>query len=246
MEVSKYLRQVGTAVLIGLVSSVSLAGVISVEQYASGTNDASESGVLGGYTMSRFDMIAANPAIDTLLSPVDGSVLGITSNDADGKVTVEVAGDDTGASLDPQWWTNYSGYDYNIFTTNTNRITLILPENTLAFAFNVGANQPGTAWFKAWNQDGVRDYYSGNFNVGGYGNQTPGYGLYAENSNTTAGQCNYIKKVVVDPTFIWGIGNFSIAQDTSGNCSTEVSEPGTLALFGMGLIGIIVMRRRMA
>lgn len=242
----KQIKSITALIAASLLSSASFAGVISVEQYSSGSNTASESGYLGGYTMTRFDLIPATEALDTLISPVDGSSLSITANDDDGKVTVDVAGDDTGSSADPQWWTNYSGYDYNIFTTSSNRITILLPENTLAFAFNVGANTLGSAWFKAWDQDNNMDYYSGNFSVGGSGNKTPGYGLYADNSASTSGQCNYISKVVIDPTFIWGAGNFSISQDTNGNCSSEVSEPGSIALFALGLIGLAVMRRKLA
>ncbi len=229
------------------ISQVSSAGIIDVEKYNSGYNDAVTTGTLGGYSMTNFSVGGTSgDMISTLTSPIDGSTVGIT----------EKYGNDVklGYANSTSWWTNNTGADYNIFITHTNLIEIILPTNTLAFAFNVGANFNGSAWFTAYDQNGREQFDSRTdapiaekFAVGGSENKTPGFGLYALNSDSDPQSCNYISKVVVDPNAGWGVGNFSIAQDTQNNCgTTTVSEPGTIALFGLGLLGLAAARRRMA
>ena len=230
------------------VSQFCAAGIITAEAYGSGYNDAVVSGSLGGYAMTSFDMTGSNgDNISSLLSPVDNSTVGITTNSNGGNVVI-------GSADSTSWWTNNTGADYNIFKTHSNRIEIVLPENTLAFAFNIGASFAGNAWFQAFDGSGAQQFDSryqaptnGNIEVGGSNDLTPGYGLYAANSSSSQGQCNYISKVVVDPSEGWGVGNFSISQDTAGNCgSTDVPEPGTLAIFGLGLIGLRLARFKKA
>ena len=129
------------------------------------------------------------------------------------------------------WWNNGENTDYDIFTTGERLIRIILPENTRAFSFNVGADLTSTgnnAWLKAKGYSQThgdpgnlqREY----FNVSR--NNTPGFSIHADNSN---GNCGVISSIIVDPEF-WGIGNFSISQSECVTTTTELSAPGSLAL----------------
>jgi PEP-CTERM motif len=229
---------------LSLSTQTSLAGVISVEAYASGDNGAVTSGSLGGYAMTSFDLAGnAGDNLSSISSPVDGSTVGITTNSNGGNVIL-------GKADSTSWWTNNTANDFNIFKTYSNTIDIILPEKTLAFAFNVGASFNGSAWFKAYDENSVQKFDSrtaaptnGLFAVGGSQHLTPGFGVYADNSNSTTGECSYISRITIDPNAGWGVGNFAIAQD-AGNCGTSVAEPGSLALLGLGLVGLCFARRK--
>jgi len=118
-------------------------------------------------------------------------------------------------------------------------IKILLPANTLAFSFNVGAvYNSAHGWLDAQDSSGSSLGHE-NFSVN---NQySPGFGIYADNSNASAGNCSYVSSVVIDPDH-WGVGNFSIAQ---GNCASNVPEPSILALMSFGLIGLGAARRKM-
>jgi hypothetical protein len=50
--------------------------------------------------------------------------------------------DRSSADVNSTWWVNGESNDYYIYTTPLHLITLILPDNTRAFSFNVGADLP--------------------------------------------------------------------------------------------------------
>jgi PEP-CTERM motif len=116
-----------------------------------------------------------------------------------------------------------------VYKTGVNWVELILPANTRAFSFSVGASGGGTGWVEAFGDSG-RGAYQG-FSVGP--SNTPGFGF------ATTDACGSISKIVVEP-WEWGVGNFAISQ---GSCPTQVPEPGTFALFAVGLVGLAALRR---
>lgn len=215
------------AASILLYSSTANAGLI-LEQYSSGTATPTS---IGGYTMTDIDIsnATAGTPLSSMASPIsgtlefqkkDGTSLGMTHRLADST----------------SWWVNGESNDYDIFTTGVSWIKILLPENTRAFSFNVGADLSSTgtnAWMTASESNG-NNLSKHWFNVNR--SNTPGFGIYADNSQ---GQCSAITSVIIDPEF-WGVGNFSINQDS---CSTTVPEPETLFLMGIGLAGLLLSRR---
>jgi len=143
----------------------------------------------------------------------------------------------------PSWWT-LPGIAY---TTTTSGIVLdFVNLSVTGFTFNIGANQPGNAWIRAYYDDGNGG--SGQVTTPWFGGlsdvTTPSYGVY-----TTAGTCARIKKIEIDPPLVWGIGNFGLSQPTDNRCAS-VPEPGTATLLGLGLMaagfGRFLNRRRQA
>lgn len=217
-----------------LSSSYVSAGLLTLESYHSGV---STPDVIGGFTMTDFNLSndVLSGSTSSVNSPISGAIEFERRNGASLGMTRRTA--DT-----TNWWQNGENTDYDIFTTGVNLIRIILPENTRAFSFNVGADLSSSrnnAWLEAEGYSQTNgdpgSLQRENFNVNR--NNTPGFGLYADNSN---GSCGVISSVVVDPEF-WGIGNFSINQS---ECVADVPEPGSLGLLGLGLFCLVAMRRK--
>ncbi|MGB5325024.1 MAG: hypothetical protein WBN40_06325, partial [Pseudomonadales bacterium] len=66
---------------------------------------------------------------------------------------------------------------------------------------------------------------------------TPGFGVYADNSG---GDCGSISSIIIDPQQ-WGVGNFSI---NVSECHASVAEPGVMSLLAVGLLGLGLARKR--
>ncbi len=128
---------------------------------------------------------------------------------------------------EPGWWQH--GND-PVYTTSVNWVEIILPANTQAFSFYVGASwHRARGWWQAFDGDGnhTRRMYFLLSNT-----YTPGFGVWNTDSYGT------ISRIIVEPQN-WGVGYFSISQ---GNY-TSVPEPGTMSLLGIGLLGMGFMRR---
>jgi hypothetical protein len=215
-----------TMALAGMVASLALAplahaSLITVQSLPGGTSPAT----LGGYTMSGF-------AAETRTgSTVTQSSAALGTGDV-----IDFAGQNMVSPLglnvqDPAWWAYNQGNVYTVNIATSNYITLLLPENTRAVSFWVGASVPDGIGNNAWLQA-----YSGSDSTGKVyfrtdRNSTPGFGVYSSDG------CSAISKIVIEP-YYWGVGNFSINQ---GTCS-EVPEPAPLGLLGAALLGFVLVR----
>lgn len=191
---------------------------------------------LGGFDLTPFDQ----PAIPSQGCGPYGDGVTSTASPLGGHVEFESrSGDPLCMSVqDPDWWQ----YDHgNVFTTDVPWVELVLPYNTRAIALWVGANLTGRGWIEGIDDSGntSRTYFGGNTGVDFGPNDTPGFGVH------TTGSCSMITRIIIEP-FEWGTGNFAINQDPC----TQVPEPGTLWLFGIGMLGLafthrLAMRRRL-
>lgn len=212
--------------ILGLTSGAQAA---VLESYTSGTATPT---TLGVYTMTDFGVTGVGGTVSSLSSPITGGgILGFVDRDGIATNMVRTTADSV------SWWNNGEATNNDVFLTGLSLVTIMLPENTRAFSFNVGADLSSTgnnAWLSAMESTGsgvARTW----FNVSR--TNTPGFGIYADNS---AGGCASLTSVTIDPVF-WGFGNFSINQDS---CSTSVPEASSIYLLAIGLLGLLVVARR--
>ncbi len=223
-----------TAITLFAVTSLGLSSQASasliLDSYASGTATPT---TIGGYAMTDFAVTnGIGGSTTNVMSPISGSLNFLDQNNSPLGMSRRLADD-------VNWWNNGEASDYDIYTTSNYLITILLPENTRAFSFSVGANLGSTnnnAWLTATESSGLgidNQYW---FNVNR--DNTPGFGIYANNSN---GSCSAITSVTIDPEY-WGVGNFSINQDQCA--TTSVPEPSSVALLALGLLGFSLFRRK--
>jgi len=215
-----------TALALALTAPLATATLISIDPLAGGVTPAS----LGGYTMSDFAADARTGQIVTSSSaaPGTGDIIDFAHQDMVTPLSMTVG--------DPWWWQYDHGNVYTVPLATSNYITLLLPENTRALSFWVGANladgQSNNAWLQAYSGDYVTDITQFRVDV----NSTQGFGVYSDDG------CSAIAKIVIEPAE-WGVGHFAINQ---GTCA-EVPEPSSLSLFGAGLLILgFALRRRAA
>lgn len=212
--------------LLGFVSNAAQAAVL--EQYTTGTATPT---TIGSFAMTDFAYTGATTGTGTsVASPISGSLFFEDINGDEANMMLSTAN-----YTDNDWWANGEGTDYDVYlTSQLHYVTIVLPENTRAFSFNVGANMDARGWLSATESTTGSDQLLYTKFTAGPGN-APGYGIYADKDS-----CSSITSVTIDPTFIWGFGNFSINQDSC----TSVPETSSVFLFGLGLLGLLGLARR--
>ena len=217
-----------SAVLL-ILSFTSGAQAAVLQSYASG---AATPDPLGGYTMTDFGVTGIGGTTSSITSPISGT-LSFVNRYGSATSMLRTTADST------SWWKNGEATDNDIFLTGLSLVTILLPENTRAFSFNVGADLSSTgnnAWLSAIESTGSGSGVAKTwFNVNR--TNTPGFGIYADNSN---GGCSSLTSVTIDPVF-WGFGNFSINQDS---CAKSVPEASSIYLLAIGLLGLLIVARR--
>lgn len=186
-----------------------------------------------GTIVSDPDTTAMDP-----IHPMDDPLTEYTYDAPDGKILFE---DKHGNGLamrseeDADWWAGGGP----IFTTPTDTMVVSFEGmDVFGFSFNLGANQNAIGWIEAYFSDTSGEQRTARAdNLSISPGNSPGFGVFASSSG---GSCSTISKVVIDPTFEWGIGNMAI--DT-GSC-VSVPEPGPLGLLGLGLLGLGMARIR--
>ena len=210
----------------GFTSFVS-AGLI-LDTYASGTPtpDSIESFAMTDFAFTSQD---GTSRVSSISSPLGGSLTFVDGNNAALPLTHY-------RTRNGGWWNNGETSGYDVFTTTQSWLTILFPENSFAFSFNVGPNfdsDRNHAWIKATvsNGEGISSRYW--FNASS--NNAPGFDIYASRN---VGGCSTITSITIEPNYR-GKGNLSINQ---GNCNTasgssSVPEPSSIVLLLIGLMG---------
>ncbi len=120
-----------------------------------------------------------------------------------------------------------------VYTTVTNTINITFTNLLVnAFTFKLGANMNASGWIRAYYETSrgpaTLTTGPGNFSISPSASDT--YGVYAKDPGTS---CTVITRIEVEPSFVWGVGDFGIS---TGGCSSDVPEPDTMALFGIGML----------
>jgi len=203
---------------------------------ASLSANAADCAAAGGFVMTPFgdDPNAPGMLVSSVASPLGGTVHFIEkdgSNPATDSLQM-IVGDPAIAVGDPDWW-QYDDHS-SVYMTDIHWIELHFDMTgaspVRAFSFFVGADFNGRGWIQGFDAYGNESIEQFSVN----GGNSPGFGVVGN-----PGSCSTISRIIVEPNNLWGVGNFAINQDP---CTT-VPEPGSLGLFGIGLLAFGFARR---
>ena len=183
---------------------------------------------------------------------VDGDVVQFTLQN--GSPTYSMTVGDSSNAADSWWSGDDDGFYYTPIEADggTSWLELIMPANTVGFSLSIDANFGASAWIVGVdNLGGTKDTLGGTPTLqsdGGFSNPDPGTfsigngeeQMYSFTAGNNGGTCSTITKVVVDPSRLWGIGDFAIDVDDN---ACQVPEPSIFALFAFGLVGLGFARR---
>lgn len=200
-----------------------------------GSLSASESDcdAAGGYVMTPLADQPTGTSVTSAALPFGGSM---NFYDEGGNNLLNmIVGDPSIAGNPGNWW-QYGDHG-SVYMTGVHWIELIFDTTNAdpvrALSFFVGASFYGSGWIQAFDQN---DNALPMTTFGLSPNDTPGFGVYA-----SPGSCSSISRVIVEPSLLWGVGDFAANQ---GSCQpVSVPEPGTLALLGIGLFGLAFSSR---
>src|SRR5262249_32382515 len=133
------------------------------------------------FTMTDFapDPRADDSSVTSVASPLGGSVQFF---DKGGITPLAMTLD-----KDSGWFPSSFG---EVYKTSVEWVELILPANTVAFSFNVGASSSGSGWVEGFDNDGNTAYQT--FSLSS--TNSPGFAFAS-----TGGGCGSISKIIVEP-----------------------------------------------
>lgn len=152
-----------------------------------------------------------------------------------GQINLRDYGDPDSVTVDydASWWHETGP----VYSTTSRGIEISFSDlSVVGFTFRIAANTAAQAWVQAYSGATLMDDtgWFGGFNQ----HRSRSVGVYA-----SAGSGTCIDRVVVDPAFTWGVGDFTVATDA--NCNAEaVPIPPAIALFLSGLAGLGAWSRR--
>lgn len=199
---------------------------IGLEIYGTGAPPST----VGGYSMTAFDLDprANGVLVNSVASPIDGIVEFEDANGNSLQLRHETATSWQNGNL---WSHGYTGDVYVAPLPEINWVELILPSNTQAFSFGVGASFSGVGWIEAYDEKG--NTYFENFTVSP--GSAKGFGFYTDTT-----ECSQLTKIIVEPVE-WAVGEFAISQGECGG--STVPEPNILFLYMLGLMGFCYSKK---